>query len=160
MFAEAVRLRNDVSVIAGVRDRWSFDRGWSEVLHSGNVSMRIVTDEGALSIWLPDEADYPVTLRMDPFPRPLADSRGLPALDVVINGAGVVTVPLRWTSGRVGGYDVVLPRAAVRRGDNRLVLRVRRPAEATTIPIRPGLTPATAVGLWYLRVHPPLASHQ
>ena len=160
VFAEAVRQRTDVSVIAGARDRWSFDRGWSEVLRSGNVSMRIVTDEGALSIWLPDEADYPVTLRMDPFPRPLAGSPGLPVLDVVINGAGVSTVPLHWTSGRVGGYDVVLPRAAVRRGDNRLVLRVRRPAESTTSPIRPGLTPETAVGLWYVRVHPPLASHQ
>jgi hypothetical protein len=34
------------------------------------------------------------------------------------------------------------------------VLRVKRPAAS---PVRPGLTDGDAVGLWYVRVHPPPA---
>jgi hypothetical protein len=114
-----------------------------------------VLDEAVLSIRLPDEADYPATLRMDPFPRPPdgATTR-LPSVELLLNGTPVTTIPLRWTPGRVGSYDFVLPRAAVRRGANRLVLRVARlPATPSDI-FHPGLTDGDAVSLWYLRVHP------
>jgi 4-amino-4-deoxy-L-arabinose transferase-like glycosyltransferase len=156
VFAEALRVREDATVMAGARDGVSFERGWSRPLRSGNVTMRVAREEGALSIPLPGEGDYPATLRMDPFPRPLASTPGrLPLVEVVLNGMSVATIALQWSPGRVGAYNIVLPRAAVRRGANHLVLRVTRPAESATATIRPGLTAGDAVGLWYVRVHPP-----
>lgn len=117
--------------------------------------MRVATEEGALSIRLPDDGDYAATLRLDPFPRPLREAPArLPVVEVLLNGIPITTIALQWSPGRVGAYDVVFPRAAVRRGSNLLVLRVRRPAESAAT-IRPGLTDGDAVGLWYLRVRPP-----
>jgi hypothetical protein len=161
VLVEALRAREDVTVMAGARDSSSFDWGWSNLMHSGNVSMRVATDEAALSIRLPDEGDYPATLRMDPFPRPLGDAPGrLPLVEVLLNGMSVASIPLSWTPGRVGAYDIVLPRAASRRGANLLVLRVARPAPAATTAIQPGLTAGDAVGLWYVRVRPPTSDHR
>ena len=155
VFSEALRVREDATVTAGARDGSSFDWGWAGLVRGDNVSMRVTTDEGALSIRLPDEGDYPATLRMDPFPRPLGDMSGpLPVVDVVLNDTPVASIPLQWTTGRVGAYDILLPRAAVRRGNNLLVLRVRRGAESSMTAVRPGLTGGSAVGLWYVRVHP------
>ena len=66
----------------------------------------------------------------------------------------MTTIPLRWTPGRVWLVRHQLPRAAVRQGANRLVLRVARlPATPSDI-FHPGLTDGDAVALWYLRVHP------
>jgi hypothetical protein len=119
--------------------------------------MRIVTTEGSLSIRLPSVRDYPVTLRMDPFPRPLDDApQRLPEVEVAINGTLLGVVTLHWTPGRVGAYDILLPRALVRRGVNHLRLRVRRPATSAPAAIQPGLTDGDAVGLWYVLVHPSL----
>ena len=101
--------------------------------------MRVAREEGALSIRLPEVGDYPATLRMDPFPRPLDAAPRLPTVEVVLNGVPVTTIPLKWTPDRVGAYDIVLPRAAVRRGVNRLVLRVGA---------------GHAIGVWYVRVRP------
>jgi hypothetical protein len=114
--------------------------------------------KGEVRVRLPDQRDYPVTLRMDPFPRPLSDEPArLPRVDVSLNGVPVATIDLRWTPERVGSYDVVLPQAAVRRGANRLVLRVvpraSAPSDSASDP-RPGLTDGDALTLWYLRVHP------
>ena len=127
------------------------------VIAHGNVRSRIVADEAVLSIRLPDEADYPATLRMDPFPRPSDDATTrLPTVELVLNGTTVATIPLRWTPGRVGSYHVVLPRAAVRRGANDLVLRVVRQQTTQPDAVRPGLSDGDAAALWYLRVHPAL----
>jgi hypothetical protein len=156
VFADALRSGQDAMVMTGVRDGASFDSGWSDVIGQGNVRSRIVVEEAALSIRLPDEADYPATLRMDPFPRPLDDgTTRLPTVELVLNGTLVATIPLRWTPTRVGSYAVVLPRASVRRGTNHLVLRVVR---QRTDAVHPGLTDGDAVALWYLRVHPATAS--
>jgi 4-amino-4-deoxy-L-arabinose transferase-like glycosyltransferase len=153
VFAETLQKREDATITAGSRDGASFQRGWSEVVRGENVSMRVVVEEGTLLVRLPSQADYPVTLRMDPFPRPLVDAPDrLPVVVVALNNIDVGEIQLRWTPGRVGAYDILLPRAAARRGVNRLVLRVKRPAAS---PIRPGLTDGDAVGLWYVRVHPP-----
>ena len=92
---------------------------------------------------------------MDPFPRPLVTSPGrLPIVEVALNDVLVGEIQLQWVPGRVGAYDILLPRTAVRRGVNRLVLRVKRPAASG---LRPGLTDGDALGLWYVRVHPPAA---
>jgi hypothetical protein len=119
------------------------------------VNLRVTTGEAALSIRLPDAGDYPTTIRMDPFPRPLdALPQRATEVEVLLNGVNVATIALRWTPNRVGAYDVVLPGAAVRRGDNRLVLRVRGSGNSELSPVRPGLTPGEAVALWYVRVRP------
>ncbi len=153
VFAEALQRREDATVAAGVRDGASFGRGWSALMRGENVSMRVAVEEATLLIRLPAEADYPVTLRMDPFPRPLVEAPGrLPVVGVALNGIDVGEIQLRWTPNRVGAYDILLPRTAVRRGVNRLVLRVKRPAAS---PVRPGLSDGDAMGLWYVRVHPP-----
>ncbi len=155
VFAEALKWREDATVSAGSRDGASFERGWSQLMRGGNVSMRVAVEEGTLLIRLPEEGDYPATLRLDPFPRPLFDAPGrLPVVEVALNGLPVGEIQLRWTPSRVGAYDILLPRTAVRRGVNRLVLRVKRPAAS---PVRPGLTDGDAVGLWYVRAHPPPA---
>jgi 4-amino-4-deoxy-L-arabinose transferase-like glycosyltransferase len=158
VFAEALKAGEDVSLTAGARDGASFRRGWSELVVAGNVRSRIATHEAELRVRLPDQRDYPATLRMDPFPRPLGDEAArLPRVDVILNGVPVATVDVRWTPGRVGSYAIVLPRAAVRRGTNRLVLRVVPPASRASDPAsapRPGLTDGDALAMWYLRVHP------
>jgi hypothetical protein len=153
VFAEALRWREDAAITAGVRDGASFERGWSELMRGENVSMRVALEEGTLLLRLPDEGDYRATLRMEPFPRPLvAPPPRLPVVDVSLNNTPVGAIQLLWTPGRMGSYDIVLPRAAVRRGVNRLALRVKRPAASQ---VQPGLTDGDAVGLWYVRVHPP-----
>jgi hypothetical protein len=92
---------------------------------------------------------------MDPFPRPLGATPGrLPVVEVLLNGAPLEAIALGWTPGRVGSYTVTLPRATVRRGLNRLVLRVRRADPAVAPRIRPGLSGGDAIALWYLRVQP------
>jgi hypothetical protein len=99
--------------------------------------------------------DYPVTLRMDPFPRPLDETPGrLPVVDVAINGTPLQALTLDWNPARVGTYTFMLPRTAVRRGRNRLVLRVRRADPVVAPRISPGLSDGDAIGLWYVRVQP------
>ena len=104
-FAEALRAHEEGTVMAGVRDGWSFRSGWSNVMRSGNVSVRVAAEEAALSIRLPEAGDYPITIRMDPFPRPIdASIQSAAAVEVALNGAHVTTIPLRWTAGRMGAY--------------------------------------------------------
>jgi 4-amino-4-deoxy-L-arabinose transferase-like glycosyltransferase len=154
-FAEALRVRDEATITAGVRDTWSFGSGWSNLIRGTNVNMRVTTEEAALSIRLPEGGDYPATIRMDPFPRPLdASDQTATEVQVLLNGVNVATIPLRWTPGRVGAYDLVLPAAAVRRGGNRLVVRVNGARTAAPTPVRRGLTPGEAVALWYVRVRP------
>lgn len=145
VFAEALRAGEDATVMAGARDAAFLGSGWSALLPGSNVSFR-TTSEGDLTIRLPLEGDYPVTLRMDPFPRPLAAAAPapLPVVEMWLNGTSVAAIQLEWTPDRVGTYRVVLPQAAVRRGTNRLMLRVRPAASGD----RP------EIALWYLRVHP------
>ena len=143
--AETLRAREDATVTAGAHDGAFFRSGWSPVLRGANVSQRMTTGEGRLTIRLPEEGDYPATLRIDPFPRPLAAPPGqLPVVEVFLNGAAIATIQLEWAPDRVGTYRIVLPSAAVRRGSNHLTLRVKRAADGHE----------QAVSLWYLRVHP------
>ena len=154
-FAEALRTGEAAMVTAGVRDGAFVGSGWSEITGSGNVRMRVATTEGTIWLRLPTVADYPVALRVDPFPRPLGATPGrLPVVEVVLNGVPLEAITLGWTPDRVGSYTVTLPRTTVRRGLNRLVLRVRRADPAVAPRIRPGLSDGDAIGLWYMRVQP------
>ena len=154
-FAEALRTGEAAMVTAGVRDGAFVGSGWSEITGTSNVRMRVATTEGTIWLRLPAVADYPVALRMDPFPRPLGATPGrLPVVEVLLNGAPLEAIALGWTPGRVGSYTVTLPRATVRRGFNRLVLRVRRADPAVAPRIRPGLSGGDAIAFWYLRVQP------
>jgi len=154
-FTEALRHHEDAGAKAGSYDRGFFHTGWSEVLGSGNVQTRVTTSEGALSFRLPEVGDYPATLRLDPFPRPLHDRpQRSPVVEVILNGSSIANVPLKWSPDRVGAYEIVLPHTAVRPGNNVLKLRILRAPEATAF-TRPGLTEGDAVALWYVRVHPP-----
>ena len=142
VFPENLAVREDATITSGIRDASFVGGGWTPVLQSGNVTLRVLTREAQLHFDLPAIDDYPATLRLDPFPEPLNDSTALPIVNVVLNNISIAQLPLRWTPGRVGAYDIVLPRAAVRRGVNRLDLRTSGPA----------------IGFWYLRVHPPVAA--
>jgi hypothetical protein len=154
-FAEALRTGTAAMVTAGDRDGAFIGSGWSEVTGTGNVRMRVATTEGTIWLRLPMVADYPVALRVEPFPRPLGATPGrLPVVEVVLNGVPLETITLGWTPDRVGSYTVTLPRSTVRRGVNRLVLRVRRADPAVAPRIRPGLSAGDAIGLWYVRVQP------
>jgi hypothetical protein len=146
VFTESLRVREDATLAAGGRDAAYFGKGWSRVIPGANVNQRMTASEGELEFRLPEEGEYPATLRMDPFPRPLAGApqAQLPAVDVVLNGTAVATIQLEWTPDRVGMYRFVLPKDAVRQGRNQLILRVRQPPSADP----------QAVALWYLRVHP------
>ena len=154
-FTEALRTGEAAMLSAGDRDGAFVGSGWSAVAGTGNVRMRVTTTEGTIWLRLPAVADYPVALRMDPFPRPLDATPGrLPVVEVVLNGVPLEAIALDWTPGRVGSYTVTLPRTAVRRGLNRFVLRLRRADPAAAPRIRPGLSDGDAVGLWYVRVQP------
>lgn len=139
VFAETLTGREDANVTAGVRDAAFFGSGWTPVLRSGNVSLRVTEHVGTFRVTLPAPGDYPATLRLDPFPEPFeAGAAGRLTAEILLNGASVATLPIRWTPGRVGSYDIVLPRASVRRGSNVITVR----------------TQGGAIGLWYARVHP------
>ena len=144
VLAETLSAREDATVMVGSQDGAFLRSGWSRVLRGANVSQRVTIGEGTLRIRLPEEGDYPATLRMDPFPRPLAASAALPAVDVLLNGEPIATIQLEWAADRVGTYRIVFPRTAVRRGTNQLTLRVKRAAGGD----------AEGISLWYLRVHP------
>jgi 4-amino-4-deoxy-L-arabinose transferase-like glycosyltransferase len=157
VFAEALTNRAEAGFTAGGREGSVFGEGWSPVLPAGNVRMRAALAEGVLNIPLPDKSEYVATLRVDPFPRPMSDSPArLPVLDVVLNGTAIGRLPLTWNPDRVGAYDLVLPAELVRRGTNRLVLRLAQTqtAEQGGIGQRvPGLTDGDAFVLWYVRLN-------
>jgi len=151
----ALRSHETAMLTAGSRDGAFFTRGWSSVIHAGDVvSLRAATIDGVLSLPLPIVTDYTVSLRMDPFPRPLDSTPPrLPVVDVTLNGASLGAVEMHWTIDRVGSYEIVLPRADVRAGANALAFHVRRPADSPPGSVEPGLTDGDAISVWYLRVY-------
>ena len=105
-------------------------------------------------------ADYGMTIRMDPAPRPFDGAVPLPTVRVFLNRTFLCDFPLRWTGGRVGSYDLVVPRGAVRAGRNRLVLTLAPGPAADAPGGRPlvaGLSDGAAFALWYVRVRPQAA---
>jgi hypothetical protein len=157
VFAEALTNQGAADFTAGGREGSAFGEGWSPVLPAGNVRMRAALAEGVLNIPLPDRNEYVATLRLDPFPRPMSVSPArLPVLDLVLNGTAIGKVALLWNPDRVGAYNIVLPVELVRRGNNRLVLRLEQThaAEEAGIGQRlPGLTDGDTFVLWYVRLN-------
>jgi hypothetical protein len=139
VFSETLAAGEGATATAGVRDAAFFGSGWTPVLRGGNVNLRVTHREASVTVHLPAPGDYPATLRLDPFPEPLNNTAPLSDVQIVLNGTAILSTRLHYTPGRVGAYDVVLPRASVRSGSNRIDVRVTGP---------------TAVGLWYVRVHP------
>jgi hypothetical protein len=114
-----------VTIKAGERDGAFFGEGWSRPLVGDNVTTRISAGPSSV-VWipLPRVDDYDLTVRVDPFPRPIRDRAAmrLPTLRVFVNGSFVCNLDLHWDPARVGSYDVPLSRAVVKQGFNRLVL--------------------------------------
>jgi hypothetical protein len=115
----------------------------------------MVSDEATVRLPLPSTAAYGLTLRMDPFPGPLDPGARMPDVEVRLNDRPVATVTLTATPGRVGSYDLVLPRELVHPGPNQLSLRVIATTAQGGAPVRPGLSQCGAVAVWYVRLHPP-----
>ena len=161
VFAETLRAGEDGMVTAGAGDSAFFGRGWDGLADFGNVKMRVSAMEGTVSLRLPAIDDYRMMLRMDPFPRPLGEGPPrLPTIEFVLNGTSIGSAPMRWNPDRVGAYEIVLPRSAVRRGSNRFVVRIQRAPtpEADAGGRKPGLADGEAFGLWHVRVFP-LSGH-
>jgi hypothetical protein len=139
--------REEVTIAAGNRDAAFFGEGWSKPRGRDLVFLRDARGPHAV-VWLPlpEVADYHLTIRLDPFPRPTADTTaGLPTIRVLLNHTLVGAFPLRWNPSRVGGYDLRLPRAVVRKGFN--------PMEILT---DGGASGDATFSIWYVRVRPAL----
>jgi hypothetical protein len=139
---EAIAAGEDTSISAGPRDTAFFRGAWASGVANGNVTLRAIAgNDATVVVPLPRADDYSMTLRLDPFPRPVdAAAVELPSVEVFVNGQFVRHLDLTWNPDRVGSYRVPVPRHALRSGTNRVLLRPRQPG---------------SVALWYVRVHPP-----
>lgn len=161
---ESLRSPEAVTIAAGQRDGAFFAEGWYPPVTAGSVTARV--SEGRVSIVeipLPRVADYSMTVRLDPFPRPFEGTAHMPTVRVFLNRAFLCDLPLRWNPERVGSYDIILPRAAVKDGRNRLVLMLAPGPGANSPdggPPQPGLSDGAAFRLWYVRVRPPTSQAQ
>jgi hypothetical protein len=95
-------------------------------------------------------ADYLLTIRLDPFPRPTtADTVRAPVVRVFMNTTLLSTIQPGWNPERVGAYEMRVPRTAVGRGVNRLNFMIDAPATAWT-----GERSTQTFAIWYVRVRP------
>jgi hypothetical protein len=153
---ESLANGDDVMITVFDRDSALIAGGWSAPVPGGSVTSRVaIGAEAEVLVPLPEVRDYGVTVRLDPFPSPLAESaQDLPVVDLFLNGSFVSRIELRWTPGRVGAYDLRLPRAAVRKGINRLrfVTVGAGQSSAERRPVVPGVSGGSTFALWYLKV--------
>jgi Dolichyl-phosphate-mannose-protein mannosyltransferase len=156
---EAIRLNEPVTIRAGDRDSGFFDRAaWSRPVEEGTVTARISRDPQS-SVWLPLARvdDYDLTIRVDPFPRPLEGATiEKTTLRVFLNDQAVARFDLGFNPERVGTYDVRLPRTVVKTGFNRLTFAAETLRTASRLD-EPGRRAAAGdasanVRLWYVQV--------
>lgn len=149
---EAIDAGEGGSLVAGGRDYPFFAGPWSGAVTEGNVTFRVPTASGAvIRLPLPRAEDYELTLRMDPFPRPLTPVPTLPSVSVFVNDHLVSRQPLRWNPDRVGAYAVSVPRAVARAGTNDLALMLDG-GLADGLPPASGLGEGSSLRVWLVRV--------
>lgn len=122
-----------------------FAGGWLEPVQRGNVISR--SSEGRQgTMWVPivHKRAHHLRLRLDPVE---TEQERPQELRVYVNRQHVSTLPIRFTEGRVGVYDVTVPADGLRRGLNRLDLLIT-PAGGD------GQSDETPNGirLWYIRL--------
>jgi hypothetical protein len=145
-------------IAAGPRDGSFFREGWSDKVKTHTVTARVARGErSVVDIPLPRSADYNITVRLDPFPPPVDGAGDLPSVRILFNGVLLRTVTLTWNPERVGSYDLVLRRAMVRPGLNRLVFVGDHgsAADAAAGQRRPN----RSFRLWYVLVVPTPPTH-
>jgi hypothetical protein len=159
---ETLGLGDAVTIGNTTDDGGFFGEGWLPPVTVGAARVRVAT--GAVStvdIPLPRADEYTMTIRIDPVPRPLDDEAPTPTVRVAFNGTPVLDIAVQWTPGRIGAYDLAIPRALARSGTNRLTLVLASPTPGTASGGRrpsPGLSDGSAFALWYVRVRPPIVS--
>jgi hypothetical protein len=138
--AEHLKHGEDVTIFADGRGRPFWGDGWSRQFGGGNVIMRAsMASAVEVRVPLPVVKAYELTLRLDPFPRPLDPVEPV-IVDVSLNGRALATLRVLWQAERVGAYEVVVPATVVIPGEtNWLVLRPQS---------------ARRISLWVLRVRP------
>jgi len=156
---EALLANRTAVIAAGPRDASFFVEGWSGRVTTYNVTARVARSEPSIvDVPLPRRGDYEVTLRLDPFPPPSGDTEDLPSVRILLNGVLLRTIRLTWNPERVGSYDVVLKKALVRPGLNRIMFVGEAGAAAdATADVRRS---PRSYKLWYVLVRPAPASHQ
>ena len=159
---ESLALGEELTITAGGNDRAFFVEGWHPPLTTGSVTARIAKGSRAVvDLPLPRVGDYTMTLRLDPAPRPTDAASLLPTVCVSVSQLPVRNIELQWTPGRVGAYDIAVPRSMLQTGGNRLVFTLApRPAGGSSggRPVAPGLSDGSAFSLWYVRVRPQVAT--
>jgi PA14 domain-containing protein/dolichyl-phosphate-mannose-protein mannosyltransferase len=155
---EAIRLNEPVTITSGDRDGWFFDCAWSRPFAEGTVTARI-SREPHSSVWLPLARvdDYALTIRIDPFPRPLEGATTTKTtLHVFMNEQAVARFEMAFNPERVGAYEVRLPRTVVKTGLNRLTFAPETVQSAPRLSEPARTTPAghesANVRLWYVQV--------
>jgi hypothetical protein len=139
---ESLRTGESVTITAGDRDEAFLGDGWSRVVEEGSVSERLaLPSQAELWIPLPASEDADITLRLDPFPRPLGEASAVPVVKALLNDRFLAMFELRWNPDRVGAYIIHVPPGLARPGLNRLALM-----SVNVV--------APRYKLWYVRVRP------
>ena len=152
---EALIKGEPAGIVAGRRDWWFFDEGWSRPVVTANVVSRFATAPDATArLPLPESRPYTLVLRLHPLDVPGAAPQ---QVDVTLNGRLIGSLELTWNANRVGEYRIDVPAEAGRPTINRLAFRSR-----TLMPIAEGsetfegVPPDQRVAFrfWYIRIEP------
>jgi hypothetical protein len=132
---ESLTYGDPTTVMAGPRDRWFFDEGWSGLVVEGNVTTRFAEASSAtLRLFLPEARSYGLIFRVNPVD-PAAASRQI--VQVSLNGTRIVDLPLSWNPERIGQYHITIPAGIVTPGVQYF-----------------GLHSDSAFKLWYVHIVP------
>ena len=132
---EALMQGDPTTVMAGPRDRWFFDEGWSGLVVEGNVTTRFAEAPSAtLRILLPEARSYGLIFRVNPVD-PSAASRQI--VQVSLNGTHLEDLTLSWNPERIGQYHITIPAGIVTPGVQYF-----------------GLHSDSAFKLWYVHIVP------
>jgi hypothetical protein len=143
------------SVEAGDNDAVFFGAGWTNLVHSGNVTSRFANAARAtLRVPFPERRAYHLVLRMDALP----DASGSPQrVRLFIDNRPAGVFDLTWNQERVGALTLDLPASEVSPGRARLDFVADHVAPLgqaeASFPDLPASVPV-AFRLWYVRLTP------